>query len=90
MRIVYDPVKRARVLEERGIDFRGAGQVFAGRHATVRDDRADYGEERWISVGHLDDRIVVVVWTARGSARRIISMRYCHAKEAKAWARHLD
>lgn len=90
MRIGFDPAKRARVLAERGIDFADAGQVFAGRYATVPDRRRDYGEERFISVGQLRHRLVVVVWTERGMTRRIISMRYCHAKEAKAWAQHLD
>lgn len=90
MRIGFDPAKRLRVLEERGIDFREAGDVFAGRHATVPDQRRDYGEDRFITVGRLRNRLVVMVWTARGATRRIISMRYCHAKEAKAWAQHLD
>jgi uncharacterized DUF497 family protein len=31
----------------------------------------------------LDSRLVVFVWTPRGSARRIISMRHCHEREAK-------
>lgn len=82
-------MKRARVLAERGIDLRDAGQVFEGRHATVPDHRKDYGEARFITAGHLNDRLVVVVWTDRGQFRRIISMRFCHAKEAKAWAQHL-
>ena len=90
MRISYDPAKRTRTLEERGLDFRDAGLVFAGRTATVPDQRKDYGEERFITAGHLRQRLVVLVWTQRGNTRRIISMRYGHAKEAKAWAAHLD
>jgi uncharacterized protein (DUF4415 family) len=37
-----------------------------------------------LTVGHLDGRMVMVVWTQRGSARRIISMRECNA-EAPEW-----
>jgi uncharacterized DUF497 family protein len=45
--------------------------------------RFDYGEPRFVTVGMLDSRLVVFVWTPRGSARRIISMRHCHEREAK-------
>jgi uncharacterized DUF497 family protein len=64
--------------------------VFAGRHATLPDDRKDYGEPRFISAGILRDRLVVLVWTPRGAARRIISMRYAHDKEIRRWRIELD
>jgi uncharacterized DUF497 family protein len=64
--------------------------VFAGRHATAPDERRDYGEPRFITAGALDGRLVVIVWTPRGSARRIISMGYGHANEARRWADALD
>jgi uncharacterized DUF497 family protein len=63
--------------------------VFAGRTATVADERRDYGEIRFITAGHLDERLVVIVWTQRGEARRIISMRHCHAKEEEIWRRRM-
>ncbi len=83
MRITCDPAKRLRTLQERGLDMRRAKEVFAGYHFTRPDDRFDYGESRFISVGWLESRLVVFVWTPRGSARRIISMRHCHEREAK-------
>jgi uncharacterized DUF497 family protein len=60
------------------------------RTATIVDDRFDYGEMRFISAGHLDGRLVVMVWTQRGNARHIISMRHCHAKEEEIWRRRMD
>ena len=83
MRITCDPKKRAALLRERGLDMRRAREVFAGTHLTRVDDRFDYGEPRYISAGWLDERIVVLVWTPRGVARRIISIRHCHEREAK-------
>jgi len=83
MRITCDPAKRRQTLDERGLDMRRAKEVFAGRHLTRKDDRWDYGEPRYITVGWLDSRLVVFVWTPRGVARRIISMRHCHEREAK-------
>ena len=83
MRITCDPAKRRRTLEERGLDMRRAKEIFAGYHFTRVDDRFDYGEPRFTTVGWLDSRLVVFVWTPRGTARRIVSMRHCHEREAK-------
>jgi len=45
MKITYDPAKRQKTLEERGLDFEDAPLVFAGKHFTCEDDRKDYGKE---------------------------------------------
>ncbi|MBI4273100.1 MAG: BrnT family toxin [Rhizobiales bacterium] len=89
MRVTFDPAKRELTLRERGLDFAEAAKVFAGRHATRNDDRKDYGEPRRITAGFLGSRMVVLVWTPRGGERRIISMRYAHAKETKRWKKVL-
>mgnify|MGYP001626429343 FL=1 len=82
MRISYDPAKHQKTLEERGLDFEAAPMVFAGRHFTREDDCKDYGEERLITVGFLQDRMVVMVWTPRqGSTRHIIRMRKANERE---------
>jgi uncharacterized DUF497 family protein len=90
MRITFDPSKRDLTLKHRGLDFARAGEVFAGLTATIADERFDYGEARFISAGRLDERLVVIVWTPRGKARRIISMRHCHAKEEKIWESRME
>jgi uncharacterized DUF497 family protein len=89
VRITFDPAKRAKTLAERGLDFADAATVFAGLHATLPDDRRDYGEPRYITAGRLNGRLVVLVWTPRGPARRIISMRHAHADEEARWRHHL-
>ena len=83
MRITCDPAKRAWTLHERSLDMLRANEVFAGPHFTRIDDRQDYGEPRFITAGWLDSRLVIFAWTPRGAARRIISMRHCHEREAK-------
>ena len=90
MKITFDPNKRNKTLEERGLDFLGSEQVFAGKHFTVIDTRFDYGETRYISIGKLDKRMVVVVWTQRGNARHIISMRKANEREQKRYHQYLD
>ena len=80
MRVTFDPAKRARTLAERGLDFARAAEAFAGRHLTARDLRHSE-EERFITLGVLDARMVVLVWTPRGGSRRVISMRNANARE---------
>ena len=89
MRITFDRAKRDRTLLERGLDFRQARDVFAGVHLTRADDRREYGEPRFISAGKLGGRIVILVWTPRGQARRIISMRRANERESKSLAPYL-
>ena len=88
VRITYDPRKRVATLRDRDIDFEDAGEVFAGIVVDIPDERFDYGEERILTVGHLRGRMVVVVWTRRGDARHVISMRKANAREqARFWKR---
>jgi uncharacterized DUF497 family protein len=89
MKITFDPSKRDLTLKHRALDFARSGEVFAGRTITVLDDRFDYGEARFITAGYLGSRMVVIVWTARGDARHVISMRHCHAKEEKYWVEQM-
>ena len=89
MIIEFDTVKREKTLLERGLDFADSDKVFAGTHFVARDDRLDYGEERFFTVGLLDDRMVVIVWTPRNDARRIISMRYANDREISRYKKHL-
>ena len=89
MRITFEPGKRAWTLKQRGLDFADAAEVFAGKHTVLADERFEYGEPRFISAGYLRGRLVVIVWTPRGDARHIISMRFCHEKEARRWRQHL-
>ena len=74
-------MKRRETLTRRGLDMARAAEVFEGRTLTVQDDRRDYGEERFITIGFLDQRMVVVVWTARNGTRRVISMRKANERE---------
>ena len=90
MRVTYDPRKRAETLEQRGLDFEDAVWVFAERLLERKDDRYDYGEVRWQTSGLLRGRLVMVVWTPRGDARHVISMRKCNDRETRRILGRLD
>jgi uncharacterized DUF497 family protein len=83
MQIEFDPAKRDRTLQERGLDMARADEIFVGPVITTVDDRRDYGERRHITVGFLDGRMVFVAWTRRAGARRIISLRKANDREQK-------
>jgi uncharacterized protein len=89
MKIEYDPEKRARTLAMRGLDFESIVDVFEGFYLIRSDDRFDYGEVRNIMLGALDDRPVVCVWTQRGDAVRVISMRMADDEEREIYRREL-
>ena len=75
MRFTWHEPKRQVTLEKRGLDFAHAEQVFAGPTFTFEDDREDYGEERWVTLGLLRDKVVVIVHTETEDEIRVISMR---------------
>jgi uncharacterized protein len=90
VQIDFDFDKRDRTLAERGLDFTRANEVFAGVSVTAEDARFDYGEQRFTTVGVLDGRMVVMVWTPRGEVRRIISMRKANEREIAKFSNILD
>ncbi len=81
MNIEFDPVKRDATIAARNLDFARASEVLAGPTFTMLDDRAQYGEDRWIAAGLPEGRMVVVVWSSRGPNRRIVSMRKADDRE---------
>ena len=90
MKVEFDIGKRDKTLLERGLDFADAVGIFEGVHFTAQDARVDYEEDRFITVGCLHARLVVLVWTPRGEVRRIISMRKANDREKTLYVRHLD
>jgi uncharacterized protein len=90
MSITFDSAKRERILRERGLDFADAAEVFAGPTYDEDDERFDYGERRVVTAGLLRGRMVIVVWTPRGEARHVISMRRkANAKEQRRYRSRL-
>ncbi len=58
---------------------------------SLRDERLDYGEERWISLGWIRTQVGVVVHTERrGQAMRIISARKATKREAKYYVQRIE
>ena len=76
MQFEWDEWKRRENTRKHNLDFADAPDLFAGPLLVAPDEREDYGEERWIGIGFVRGRVVVVVFTARGDhSRRLISLR---------------
>ena len=83
IRFEWDKRKNRENLRKHRIDFEEARKVFAGAMTLWADTRVEYGEERWIGVGRVADRTIVVVFSHPAADRiRIIS-----ARKALKWER---
>ncbi len=81
MKIEYDPDKNQRNIEERGISFEMVQNFDLATAKTIIDDRFDYDEVRYRSIGFIGARLYVLVWTPRKDALRVISLRKANKRE---------
>ena len=75
MQYEWDEQKRLSNARKHGIDFRDAVEIFEGDTVLMEDDRFNYGEHRFVSLGLLRGRVIVVVHTEQAGVTRIISAR---------------
>jgi uncharacterized DUF497 family protein len=79
----WDESKRRANLEKHGIDFADAEKIFGGFTLSAEDTREVYGEQRFLTLGLLEDQVVSVTHTERGDDIRIISIRKATKHEAR-------
>lgn len=71
-----DPDKARNNLDKHGVPFEYAILVFSDAERIERHDgRADYGEDRYLTIGLVSDRELVVIYTMRTETIRLISAR---------------
>ena len=73
--IDWNERKRESNLKKHGFDFVDAEIVFAGFTFTYEDDRFNYDEQRFVTLGLLQDTVVSVVHTEQDRHIHVISMR---------------
>jgi len=74
-----------------GVSFVEAREIFEGPVLTWLDDRQDYGEERYLSIGALSQSAVIVVThTHRNGKTRLISARRANRKERTLYHAYLE
>lgn len=84
MKFEWDEAKRLANLRKHGIDFVDVSAVFDGDIVTVGDDRS-YTEQRFITLGLLQGRVIVIVHTEREDRTRIISARKATKYEQRTY-----
>ncbi len=75
MKFEWDERKRQRNLRKHGIDFVQCVRIFDGLTKTILDCRRDYGEQRFVTLGILEGRVVAVAHAETPDKIRIISAR---------------
>lgn len=85
MRFEWDESKRQTNLRQHGLDFSGVESIFAGETLTVLDDRFDYGEIRFLTLGILNGRVVALAHTETDEVARIISLRKASKSEEEIY-----
>ena len=88
-RFEWDEAKNRSNFAKHGLDFEDAERVFSGPCVTFTDDRRDYGEERFITLGLLAGRLVVIIHAQRSEGTRIISMRKGNRYEQETYKKRL-
>lgn len=85
----WDEAKNKENLSKHGLSFEDAETVLSGPCVKFEDVRCDYGEQRFITMGLLKGRVVVIAHTPRGGATRVISMRKANSREQKIYQERL-
>jgi uncharacterized protein len=90
MEFEWDERKNQANITKHELDFADAVKVFRLPLRISLDQRQDYGEERWIGLGMLDGRVVLVVFTEPDEKTiRIISLRKALPYERKCYEQYL-
>ena len=86
--IDYDPVKNIANIEKHGVSFYAVINFEFDTALNAIDERYDYGEIRFRSLGFIRNRLYHLVYTLRNEGKivRIISLRKANNREQKHYA----
>jgi uncharacterized DUF497 family protein len=90
MEYEWDDAKRLINLRKHGIDFTDVPTVFENNVVTIEDDRYFYGEQRFVTFGMLQGRVIAIVHTEREERIRIISARKASKNEQQIYFEQLS
>jgi uncharacterized DUF497 family protein len=86
----WDENKRRANRRKHAIDFADAVTIFDGQIVTIEDDRFEYEDRRFITLGLLRGYVIVVVHTELTEVTRIISARKASSHEQKIYFQQLN
>ena len=85
MNFEWDEDKRLSNIAKHGVIFEKAIEIFLDeKRLIIPDNRFDYGENRFISIGEIQTRVHVVIYIEKiGNTIRIISARKANKREVE-------
>jgi uncharacterized DUF497 family protein len=81
MEYEWNAAKAAANRRKHGVGFNAVLDFDWATALVVADERADYGEPRWLALGMIEDRLHSLAFTIRGNRIRVISLRAASRKE---------
>ncbi len=81
MKFVYDPIKNQSNKTKHGVSLQEANKLEWDNGLFWVDNRRDYGEERWVGLVPMKNRLYCVVYVDYLMTRRIISLRKANLRE---------
>lgn len=85
MKIEFDPAKDTKNRTKHGVSLGDAKRLDWDGIVAREDRRRIYGERRMIGMSRIGKRLHVVVFTERGDAVRVISLRKANKREVRAY-----
>jgi uncharacterized DUF497 family protein len=89
MRFTWSEAKRKLNIQAYGLDFVDAVRVFDGPTFTFEDDRFEYSEQRFVTLGLPDGFVVSIVHTESTRLIRVISFRKATKHEQAIYFKNL-
>lgn len=85
MQYEWDDAKEQANLAKHGMAFSEVVAFDWNTAMQAVDERADYGETRWIALGLIGTRVHVLIYTRREQAIRVISLRKANRREVRRY-----
>ena len=81
MHIIFDPTKGEINRQKHDLSLAEAASIEWDTALERLDDRFDYGEDRYLDLGFIGNRLYCVEYADKGDFRRIISLRRANSRE---------
>lgn len=89
MKLEWDEEKRIANIAKHDVDFRDAATLFKHPFLHMEDNRRDYGEKRYVAIGQIEGRVMVIAFTIREDKIRIISLRKANKREQEKYKKSI-
>jgi uncharacterized protein len=85
MEYEWDAEKALANIAKHGVPFERVAQFEWDEAQIEEDDRRLYGERRFYALGMIEGRIHALIFTRRGEAVRVISLRKANDRERRRY-----